>query len=54
MQYSTGDVPGMLPKPEEMLRVMYKKMEDCTLKGTKPSSSKVSEKMIYLNCSESS
>jgi hypothetical protein len=29
------------------------KVEEGTLKGTKPSSSKVSEKMIYINCSES-
>ena len=28
-------------------------MEGSTLKGTKPTSSKVNEKMIYLNCSES-
>ena len=29
------------------------KVEESTLKGTKPSSSKVSEKMIYINCSQS-
>jgi hypothetical protein len=27
------------------------KVEESTLEGTKPSSSKVSEKMIYINCS---
>jgi hypothetical protein len=50
MHCSTRGIPGMLPKLEEMLGVMYKKWRR---NGAKPIISKISKKTVYLNSSES-